>query len=80
MEEGRGKLLETPGYRKLVAWQKAHAFLGLVLKASEKFPRSEESRRQELGFIDQVQYREAHGTCHEVIAILTSAIQKGRDT
>ncbi len=32
---------------------------------------------QELGLVDEILYREAHGVCHEVIAILTSAISKG---
>lgn len=117
--------MESPGYRKLVVWQRSHAFLRAVLDAVKDFPRSEEARILktqllrasmsvpanvvegygsqrgrnftrhlklsrgsaweaeywlllgfELRFLDEPVYRKVHGLCHEVIAILTSAIRK----
>jgi len=118
-------VLESPGYRQLVVWQRSHAFLRAVVDAIKVFPRSEEARilktqllrasmsvpanivegyggqrgrnftrylrlsrgsaweaeywlllASELRLLDDAVYRKVHGLCHEVIAILTSAIRK----
>lgn len=36
--------MQGHGYRKLAVWQKAHAFLKLVLSTSREFPRTREAQ------------------------------------